>query len=125
MKGIASWRTSEGFLPSLATHLQVGECNLMLDCGWDERFSLDLVEPLREWAPKVDAVLLSHCSLEHIGALPYAMGKLGMKAKVYGTLPVQKMGSLLMYDQVEPPRPPFCWMEGSESPWGWVRHSSR
>uniref|UniRef100_A0A061RWX8 Cleavage and polyadenylation specificity factor subunit 2 n=1 Tax=Tetraselmis sp. GSL018 TaxID=582737 RepID=A0A061RWX8_9CHLO len=38
-------------------------------------------------------------SLAHLGVLPYAVGKLGLNAPIYGTLPIQKMGSLLMYDQ--------------------------
>uniref|UniRef100_A0A061R5T7 Cleavage and polyadenylation specificity factor subunit 2 n=1 Tax=Tetraselmis sp. GSL018 TaxID=582737 RepID=A0A061R5T7_9CHLO len=79
--------------------LQIGERHILLDCGWDECFTRDIVEPLKEWAPKVDAVLVSHCSLAHLGVLPYAVGKLGLNAPIYGTLPIQKMGSLLMYDQ--------------------------
>lgn len=31
-------------------------------------------------------------------ALPYAFGKLGMRAKVYATLPVWKMGQMAVYD---------------------------
>lgn len=30
--------------------------------------------------------------------LPYAFGKLGMRAKVYATLPVWKMGQMAVYD---------------------------
>jgi len=79
--------------------LQVGELHLLLDCGWDGCLSEELIQPLKEWAPKIDAVLLSHCDMEHLGALPYAVGKLGLCAPIYATLPVQKMGFLLMYDQ--------------------------
>jgi cleavage and polyadenylation specificity factor subunit 2 len=35
------------------------------------------------------------------GALPYAFAKAGMKAKVYATLPVLKMGQLTLYDIVQ------------------------
>lgn len=31
-------------------------------------------------------------------ALPYAFGKLGLRAKVYATLPVWKMGQMAVYD---------------------------
>lgn len=79
--------------------LQIGELTFLLDCGWDECLSEELAAPLKEWAPKIDAVLLSHCDMEHIGALPYAVGKLGLGAPIYATLPIQKMGFLLMYDQ--------------------------
>jgi hypothetical protein len=49
-------------------------------------------------APKVDIILLSHPDLLHLGALPYAMSKLGLKAPVYGTIPLFKMGQMFMYD---------------------------
>lgn len=42
-------------------------------------------------------VLLSHPDLNHIGALPYAMSKLGMKADVFGTIPLFKMGRIHYY----------------------------
>jgi cleavage and polyadenylation specificity factor subunit 2 len=52
---------------------------------------------------------VSHPDLDHLGALPYCVGKLvalsffaltkkGMKAKIYGTVPVYKMGQMFMYD---------------------------
>lgn len=45
------------------------------------------------------AVLTLRASLQ--GALPYAFAKAGMKAKVYATLPVLKMGQLTLYDMVQ------------------------
>lgn len=45
-------------------------------------------------APRVDIVLLSHPDIGHLGALPYAMSKLGMKADVFGTIPLFKMGHI-------------------------------
>jgi cleavage and polyadenylation specificity factor subunit 2 len=48
----------------------------------------------------IDAVLLSHPDTSHLGALPYLMGKLGLAAPVYATLPVAKLGHLYMYDHV-------------------------
>lgn len=47
---------------------------------------------------KIDCVLLSHHDLEHLGALPYLVGKLGLQADIYATQPVYKMGNLVMYD---------------------------
>jgi cleavage and polyadenylation specificity factor subunit 2 len=50
-------------------------------------------------APTVNAVLLSHADLPHIGALPYAMSKLGLPTDhIYATGPVKKMGQMFMYD---------------------------
>lgn len=34
----------------------------------------------------------------NLQALPYAYGKLGMRAKIYATLPVWKMGQMAVYD---------------------------
>lgn len=49
-------------------------------------------------ASKVDAVLLSHPDILHLGALPYAMKHLGLSAPVYSTEPVYRLGLLTMYD---------------------------
>lgn len=47
---------------------------------------------------QVDAVLLSHPDPLHLGALPYAVGKLGLNCAIYATIPVYKMGQMFMYD---------------------------
>lgn len=47
---------------------------------------------------QVDAVLLSHPDPIHLGALPYAVGKLGLNCTIYATIPVYKMGQMFMYD---------------------------
>lgn len=47
---------------------------------------------------QVDAVLLSHPDPLHLGALPYAVGKLGLNCTIYATIPVYKMGQMFMYD---------------------------
>jgi cleavage and polyadenylation specificity factor subunit 2 len=49
-------------------------------------------------APTIDAVLLSHPDMMHLGALPYAMKHLGLSAPVYATEPVFRLGLLTMYD---------------------------
>lgn len=71
---------------------------ILLDCGWNDRFDVNLLEPLAKVAAEINAVLISHPDTEHLGALPYAFGKLGMRCKVYATLPVHKMGLMFMYD---------------------------
>ena len=78
--------------------LEIDEACILLDCGWDETFDVALLRRLIKIAPSIDAVLLTHCDLGHLGALPYIFSKGNMKAKVYATLPVQKMGQLTMYD---------------------------
>lgn len=49
-------------------------------------------------APTVDAVLLSHPDLAHLGALPYAAKHLGLTAPVYATTPVQQLGIFFLYE---------------------------
>jgi cleavage and polyadenylation specificity factor subunit 2 len=51
-------------------------------------------------ASTIDGVLLSYPDTMHLGALPYAVGKLGLLAPVYCTLPVHRMGQMYMYDHV-------------------------
>ena len=47
---------------------------------------------------RIDLVLISHPDFEHMGALPYVVGKMGLKAPIYGTLPIFRMGQITMYD---------------------------
>uniref|UniRef100_A0A9J7X0G6 Cleavage and polyadenylation specificity factor subunit 2 n=1 Tax=Cyprinus carpio carpio TaxID=630221 RepID=A0A9J7X0G6_CYPCA len=77
--------------------LQVDEFRFLLDCGWDESFSMDIIDSLK-YVHQVDAVLLSHPDHLHLGALPYAVGKLGLNCTIYATIPVYKMGQMFMYD---------------------------
>ncbi|GAB2227713.1 hypothetical protein Droror1_Dr00009540 [Drosera rotundifolia] len=72
--------------------------NFLIDCGWNDHFDPALLEPLSRVAPTIDAVLLSHPDIIHIGALPYAMKKLGLSAPIYSTEPVFRLGLLTMYD---------------------------
>jgi hypothetical protein len=48
----------------------------------------------RSVARSVNAVLLSHPDLAHVGALPYATATLGLVCPVYATLPVHQMGQV-------------------------------
>lgn len=87
----------------LAPHcylLQLDECRILLDCGWDLNFTADFVTngTLQSALGKIDAVLLSYPDLLHLGALPYAVGKLKLSCPIYCTGPVYKMGQMFMYD---------------------------
>ena len=46
----------------------------------------------------IDAVLLSHPDIYHVGALPYLVGKCGLSCPIYATIPVHKMGQMFVYD---------------------------
>jgi len=78
--------------------LQVDEFRFLLDCGWDENLNLEVVENIKRHIHSVDAVLLSHPDIYHIGALPYLVGKCNLHCPIYSTIPVHKMGQMFLYD---------------------------
>ncbi|PIA49419.1 hypothetical protein AQUCO_01300318v1 [Aquilegia coerulea] len=78
--------------------VSIDNFNFLIDCGWNDRFDEALLQPLASVASKIDAVLLSHPDTVHLGALPYAMKRLGLSAPIYSTEPVYRLGLLTMYD---------------------------
>ncbi|KAK9877497.1 hypothetical protein WA026_018608 [Henosepilachna vigintioctopunctata] len=78
--------------------LQVDDVRILLDCGWDEKFDPDFMRELKRVVHTIDAVLISYPDVIHLGALPYAVGKLGLNCPIYATIPVYKMGQMFMYD---------------------------
>ncbi|XP_071079968.1 cleavage and polyadenylation specificity factor subunit 2-like [Haliotis cracherodii] len=78
--------------------LQVDEFRFLLDCGWDEDYSMDHIRELKRHLHQIDAVLLSYPDQQHLGAVPYLVGKAGLSCPIYSTIPVYKMGQMFMYD---------------------------
>uniref|UniRef100_A0A0E0C6S2 Cleavage and polyadenylation specificity factor subunit 2 n=1 Tax=Oryza meridionalis TaxID=40149 RepID=A0A0E0C6S2_9ORYZ len=78
--------------------LAVDGFRFLLDCGWTDLCDPSHLQPLAKVAPTIDAVLLSHADIMHLGALPYAMKHLGLSAPVYATEPVFRLGILTLYD---------------------------
>ncbi len=62
--------------------VQVNGITLLLDCGWTDDFDIELLAPLELQADALQAVLLSHSSIQHLGALPYLVSKLKCNAEV-------------------------------------------
>ena len=79
--------------------LQIDEFRILLDCGWDDEFDPQSLDALAKYvnidcyvAPDlplcvrnikhIDAVIISHADLAHIGALPYAVSKLGLNCPI-------------------------------------------
>lgn len=83
---------------SCAYLLEVDEVCILLDCGWSDEYDIDMLKPLARVISRIDLVLISHPDMAHMGALPYAIGKLGLNAPVYGTLPVYRMGQIALYE---------------------------
>ncbi|KNC99735.1 uncharacterized protein SPPG_05115 [Spizellomyces punctatus DAOM BR117] len=78
--------------------LEIDEAKLLLDCGWTDAFEPEDLKQLKRIAKQVDAVLISHADIEHLGAYPYAVGSLGLNCPAYATVPVHDMGQICMYD---------------------------
>ncbi|KAI0306845.1 beta-lactamase-like protein [Multifurca ochricompacta] len=108
----------------LAYLLQVDDIKILLDCGspdWcpeqeepqpsstedrnnatENTFHWEqYCDKLREIAPSVDLVLLSHGDLAHSGLYPYAYSRWGLKAPAYSTLPVQSMARIAATEEAE------------------------
>ncbi|KAF9453040.1 hypothetical protein P691DRAFT_802418 [Macrolepiota fuliginosa MF-IS2] len=98
--------------------LQVDDVRILLDCGspdWVPENDIspaesdsesrhpwsEYCETLRQLAPSVDLVLLSHGDLAHSGLYPYAYSRWSLKAPAYSTLPVQAMGKIAAVEDVE------------------------
>lgn len=79
--------------------LEMAGRSLLLDCGMAPAsrgvnrypdFSKVLKEP--------DAILISHCHLDHLGGLPLVTEKMGWSSPVYMTPPTRYLGELLLLD---------------------------
>ncbi|CAF1052808.1 unnamed protein product [Brachionus calyciflorus] len=78
--------------------LQIDEYKFLLDCGWNEKCSVEILEKYKQNIKSVDAILLSYPDLNHLGALPYLISKMNLKCQIYCTVPVFKMGQMFLYD---------------------------
>ena len=82
--------------------LEIGKCRILFDCGCVANCD---AEQYRRAGEKlradggVDAILLSHADIQHMGALPILYKALNnTSTQVICTLPVFKMGQLMLYD---------------------------
>ncbi|KAI8618137.1 beta-lactamase-like protein [Chytriomyces sp. MP71] len=81
---------------SLSHVLQIDNCRILLDCGASS--DLDPIEfrLLGGMAKTIDAVLLTHADMAHLGAYVYAFARLGLTCPCYATYPVHDLGKLCM-----------------------------
>ena len=88
---------------ALSYLIEVDQSRILLDCGAPEDLSFeadDLPAALERLGPTIDAVLLVHADMSHIGLYAYAYAHYGLRCPVYATLPVQTMGRLQMLETV-------------------------
>eukprot|EP00747_Dinoflagellata_sp_TGD_P159557 gnl/TRDRNA2_/TRDRNA2_177902_c0_seq1.p1 gnl/TRDRNA2_/TRDRNA2_177902_c0~~gnl/TRDRNA2_/TRDRNA2_177902_c0_seq1.p1 ORF type:complete len:788 (+),score=-40.61 gnl/TRDRNA2_/TRDRNA2_177902_c0_seq1:107-2470(+) len=75
--------------------LTVGNFRMLLDCGSLEQMDEVKMTPLLKAAQMgLHCVILSHSEIQHLGALPMLIEKIGYTGPVYGTDPVLKTGSM-------------------------------
>lgn len=79
--------------------LCIDEFVFLLDCGWSEDFKKEDIKPVVDAVNdnKINAVLISHSSIEHCGALPYLVKK-GLNAPIYATSPCKEFGRHNVYE---------------------------
>ncbi|KJH51278.1 metallo-beta-lactamase domain protein [Dictyocaulus viviparus] len=80
--------------------LQIEETFLLLDCGWDEKFDMGYIESIKSRVSQISAVLITHPDQPHLGALAYLVRYCDLRAPIYCTVPVYKMGMMFMYDWI-------------------------
>lgn len=80
--------------------LEISGCKILLDCGWDTRWDVAMLDPLEKISPDINLVLISHADVEHAGALPYAFKKFKLNAPIYLTAPNVKFVHLALFDAV-------------------------
>ncbi|KAJ2358600.1 hypothetical protein GGF43_000701 [Coemansia sp. RSA 2618] len=78
--------------------LEIDEARILLDCGSYEGYSGEGLARLQRIAPRVDAVLLSHPDMAHVGAYPLAYSQYGLTCPAYATQATHMMGALCMQD---------------------------
>lgn len=85
--------------------LQIGEKNVMLDCGMhmgynDERRFPDFSFITNEGpiTSHIDCVIISHFHLDHCGALPYLTEMVGYTGPIYMTHPTKAIAPILLED---------------------------
>lgn len=85
------------------TLLEIGGISILLDCGSSQLESPSLLQTvqskLSSYGKTIDAVLISHADMLHLGSLPCVLGKTGfIGTPVICTLPVYKFGQMVLYD---------------------------
>jgi len=77
--------------------LEIDQARLLLDCGLNpSSLTTDHFNILKK--TNIDAILISHATIEHVGGLPWVVGGLGIGCPVLGTVPVHHFGLVTCYD---------------------------
>ncbi|KAK5115455.1 hypothetical protein LTR62_001114 [Meristemomyces frigidus] len=77
-----------------------GGVKILVDVGWDDAFKAARLEALSEHVSTLSLILLTHPTIEHLGAYAYCCKNLPLFAHipVYATIPVINLGRTLLSD---------------------------
>ena len=96
-----------GGIGSLEAHcylLDIDDCRILLDCGWDSKFNTQQYDKLEQFAKTIDIILISHSDMLHMGALVYVVKRFSLDVPILCTTPLYHMGQKLLYDAYESKR---------------------
>ena len=85
----------------ICTLIKIGEYNLLFDCGWNEKFTINIKNKYEERLKdiKLDAIFLSNNYISYYGALPLIKSfPQNEETKVYSTTPIANLGLYVMVD---------------------------
>ncbi len=84
--------------------LETPDTKILMDCGIDPggegQDAFPYLDSLRFPLTELDAVVISHAHMDHVGFLPYLF-KLGYRGPVYSTLPTRDLMTLLQFDYLD------------------------
>lgn len=85
--------------------LEVDDARILLDCGsrdWesDSSHSFKYESTLKDIAPTIDLLLISHSSSKHCGLYAYAYTHFGLKCPAYCSLPVKELARLSTLEDI-------------------------
>lgn len=95
--------------------LETPQTKILMDCGVNvasREEGMPYLEALNFPMDQLDALIISHSHLDHMGLLPYLF-KLGYRGPVYCTPPTRDLMALLQFDYVD-----VVTKNGGESPYG-------
>lgn len=87
----------------VCTLLEIGSAKILLDCGSTSPPKYEILESVRDYLLSiggVDAIILSHADIHHVGGLHVIAGRKGIRAKIFCTYPVYNFSQLVLYDHI-------------------------
>ena len=85
--------------------VETRKTKILIDCGinvaaQNPEDAFPHLDAIRFPMTELDAIVLSHAHMDHIGFIPYLF-KLGYRGPVYCTEPTRDLGALLLFDYIE------------------------